>query len=690
MSTTDYKVKVARKQTSKMDLSCQHITTMNFGSIKPVYSRLLVPGDNFTVKAKNFTRLMPMPSPTFGQIDLRTRGYFVPLRLLFSNYEEVVRAKKSYIHDSKGASSTVSGSIPYVSTSVLAASLMGVEPFLGIFTSSDFFTVTSTGTHEKSEIEQWFKDHSSSYICYAYEMQQPQVSTSVRCVSMTPTYLGKRVLDVLNSLGYVFDWSYVVGCLDAFASSNSGHFGTWSAPTIAPDLTLHPTQYNSLSNDKVSLLPLLSYFRVMADWVLPARFYVPTLQFVYSLCDIATRSDYQMPKDSYDGSAMSGDELDYGGSCQSNVYYQGTTLTWEVLRKLFRMSELFTGVLPNDYFTSAFSNPYGSEDAETLSLSFDVRTAGSWVGSKVFTNEDSSISDATHGQAVYDLSSGGRFLTQFGVQALGALQDLANRGKLSGEHFRNWYKNTFGVVPPSGSVPQSSYLGSQSDTINIGDVMSTAGTSENALGQYAGRGLGATEKTFKVDADEFGMMLILHDVQTPSSYPYGRNVDLDVIDSYDIYHPEFDGLGCEAIPQHRLQATYLKSDGFATDSVPNTVFGWAPRYSGYKMSQDRVSGDFLVPEYNTGLQSWYLARYWTRERTETGKGMFIDGPFLMAGISEDGQVSYDQIFTSTSNMTDKFYEIWRFDVFAVRPMISLKDTYTFDESGKEEETDINS
>lgn len=92
-----YNVKSAVGKNNLFDMSRQVVTTSDFGRIKPIYLRYCVPGDKITkCQVREFTRLMPMPSPTFGHIESITRAFFVPMRSIFSEFNEFLTQTPVY------------------------------------------------------------------------------------------------------------------------------------------------------------------------------------------------------------------------------------------------------------------------------------------------------------------------------------------------------------------------------------------------------------------------------------------------------------------------------------------------------------------------------------------------------------------------------------------------------------------
>ena len=62
----------------------------DMGYLVPCYRQEVYPGDEFKVSADAVVRLMPMLAPIYGEINLWIHFFFVPNRLLWSNFEDFV------------------------------------------------------------------------------------------------------------------------------------------------------------------------------------------------------------------------------------------------------------------------------------------------------------------------------------------------------------------------------------------------------------------------------------------------------------------------------------------------------------------------------------------------------------------------------------------------------------------------
>lgn len=90
------KVKSGVKNHNDFNLSCSHLTTMNFGEIVPLYAEELVPGDKFHINANFFSRMAPLVKPTYGKFQFKTVSAFVPYHQLAYDAEAWFAGKTTW------------------------------------------------------------------------------------------------------------------------------------------------------------------------------------------------------------------------------------------------------------------------------------------------------------------------------------------------------------------------------------------------------------------------------------------------------------------------------------------------------------------------------------------------------------------------------------------------------------------
>lgn len=172
-------VKVAANKRAKIDLSSKVVTTGDIGATQVVYCRECVPGDKWSINISSFSRLAPLPVPTFAQIRQVNRAFFVKYKDIWQGWEGFYTNTQTYVNGTS-ISTTVA---PCITNAVWANALAGGTVITyskdGSPISTPLFT---TGTADDFNI-----NFDGTYYKY--------------------TYYGKRVLTFLRGLGIQFNWS---------------------------------------------------------------------------------------------------------------------------------------------------------------------------------------------------------------------------------------------------------------------------------------------------------------------------------------------------------------------------------------------------------------------------------------------------------------------------------------------------
>lgn len=150
---------------------------------------------------------------------------------------------------------------------------------------------------------------------------------------------------------------------------------------------------------------------------------------------------------------------------------------------------------------------------------------------------------------------------------------------------------------------KSYFVGMEETPINVMDVVSTAdtvnGSDGSPLGDYAGRGIGwkkKNPKTFTYKTEDYGYLICLTSIVPNAGFVQQLDPTLQKIEKFELYNPEFDGLGYEATTKSVVVGEQNMS-WHLTDPLPqnkrlDATFGFIPRYSGLKVCTSKLNGDF--------------------------------------------------------------------------------------------------
>lgn len=568
---TKANVNIASVKPNKFDLSCKHITTTDFGLLRPIYSRMMVPADKFEVSVNSFHRLDPMVAPNNSDMNVHTRAFFVPFRTFIPNFNEFI------------------ANTPAVNNGSLFSSVK-VPTFTGKVVL-DAFQDDSLGTVVASDKagDIFFRDN---------------VANAWKKIKLTPR--GRCFYSLLLSLGYNF----------RFDPANSG----------------------DLEKQVYSALPLLSYLKVWIDWYVPSRFYF-TDNTIVALQKLLSPA------------------------------FSGVSL---VTSEFITISKALCVFFTEDYFSNCLSNPFGDNNPTIKPVVNTTAFDASSVTTSVDNLKNGAVLTSTDKDA----------LTQFNalsIKSLGAIQAMLNRNAIVNQKLKDYIKINYGLEPNLDTLNMSHYLGSSLDQLIVGDVMSNADTmtaSGNVgavLGQYAGKGLGSSDAKFSCHATEFGIFLVLQDITPRPFYYQGVHAEHTAKNRYDFFDPTFDGVMTEAVPYSRLDNT-CHNDKLLTPQ-PDSIFGYMPVYSDYKVGYDILSGNFRMGSINTGLDSWYLARqFGDLFKTEHISLGFCDASILNSANN------FASLFYTDNASADHIYQVHNIRVTAYRRMRSLIEQVLDDDS----------
>ena len=246
----------------------------------------------------------------------------------------------------------------------------------------------------------------------------------------------------------------------------------------------------------------------------------------------------------------------------------------------------------HDYFTNALPTPSLFDDAKLNLIS------QKWEGSSFLIDQGQGNSLSLkfgltpHGNINNNLLSTVRDLRK--NIATQHYLEVLNQG---GGRYMETLKVLWNQDMDNRTLQRSEYIGGDVLQLFVNEVESTATTDKGNLGDVGGKpvGGGTTENEY-FEADEFGIYMCLMHVVPKRTYSDAMSKSLWFTkDVDDLPNPEFEGIGDEAVYQYELTGKHTGVNyGLG-------VWGYVPRYSEYKTSIDRFSG-----EMRHTLEHWHL------------------------------------------------------------------------------------
>lgn len=410
---------------------------------------------------------------------------------------------------------------------------------------------------------------------------------------------------------------------------------------------------------KYSLLPLIAFCKVYLDWYVPSKYWQSDDDIIW------LRQFVHADFDNYNN--------------LKTVFLNNGSILTNTLIRLFSID--FSVYFTQDYFANCLANPFGNSLSTTFNDVNDLPE---------FDGEHNSISSTNkEGAYIAENAVEGKILSALDLKTVGQLQKIVNKGMVIDNKVQDYLRVTFGIEPSTDALRISKYIGHFADTIKVGDVMSNADTMSAdsktgaVLGQFAGRGLGYQQGHFTFSAGaNYGLVLVLQDIVPTPFYFQGISTPVTAIDRLDFFTPEFDSICTSPVSMRRL---------FNDQPLKHydTVFGYLPQYSEYKVGHDVLSGNFRLHSVNADLSPWYQSRQLPMNESRMGIGI----PDLPTASSDFNKAlwsnrfnNFNSIFYQDGSVADPFYQIHDIKVICFRKAKSLIDQLFDDDDYKDGST----
>lgn len=630
------------------DISSIHLTTLSINDVKVTNIINVLKGDKISVDYSQFSRLSPLVAPTYGSFDIKTFSFFVPIHTIWHHYEQF---KKS----------TVDSSIsPY--TTPINISLFEIlrEIDVDFFRNSDenvtplYYHVTLLNGNNVSDLVSALSGMAVPPAPYSgtpahdiiYYASNGDGTYWARGIKLTG--LGRRVFNLFQSLGYGLPTLYDVTDV---ASSDSSQI---------------PSYY---TEERYSIYPLLALARVYYDYLYPS-YYIEQAGYGYLFTDELYQKLFEIDRES----AIS-----------------------EILDDIISLT-MFNQYAPH-FFTQLWQTPTevvrGSQSNVTQRVEvsvgpdqkrhFDINSIKSGTSSN--NSLVSAVVDA-------DSSNSRNTLSASALRMLQAVADFALRNNLGGNRLRDYMREHMGYVTNDENSNYSQFLKVFSDSVSIQDVTNMTESSEAVLGQQAGKGYSGGQNRLNFESSSDGILLFVTLVEPKVAYWQGtKAIARAITDRFQLYTPEFDCVGMEAVPRSSVFSQYR--DLSDVSRVPRNsldeVFGFAPMYSDrYKHGNDFLTGDFLLRSRNTGLDSYHTFRDVLYSRNN----LALDIDFLnidnqtqriFSYIGEDESTVSDSVSSGRSyDLDDKMFSFFSFNAVRYSSIKPLTQSLPlFDNDGRD-------
>lgn len=340
--------------------------------------------------------------------------------------------------------------------------------------------------------------------------------------------------------------------------------------------------------------------------------------------------------------------------------------------------DLFMGVLPDTQFGDVASINTGGLKAQDLYV--EARTSSSsssrtYLGDKISpSGSDFSVNAGPNAAKSNPLFvSMPSVAASFDVLALRRGEALQRWKEISlnvPQNYRSQIKAHFGVDVGENMSGMSTYIGGDSSSLDISEVVNTnlqSGTSQSEA-VIAGKGVGSSQGSEKFEARDWGvLMCIYHNVPLLDYVSSAPDPQFFVTQNTDLPIPELDSIGMQSVPI----SMYSNSDnelvtGF---SSADYTMGYLPRYYSWKTSYDYVLGAFTTTE-----------KEWVAPITPS-----IWKNMLSTVSTGSSSITYN-IFKVNPSVLDSIFQVnadskWDTDPFLINCAFDVKVVRNLDYSG---------
>lgn len=452
------------------------------------------------------------------------------------------------------------------------------------------------------------------------------------------------------------DLSYKLFQYLRFGNSNSDakkNYGT----SVPPSDASYSQKYRF--NLSLSIFPLLAYKKFCQDY------------FRYSQWQ--NSSPYLWNIDYYTGISQ---QLFSSIPAAGDAYWGSNTMfdleycNWN--------KDLFMGVLPDTQFGDVATIDTGGLKAQDLYVEAKVSSSSSsrtYLGDKILpSGSDFSVNAGPNAARSNPLFvSMPSIAASFDVLALRRGEALQRWKEISlnvPQNYRAQIKAHFGVDVGENMSGMSTYIGGDSSSLDISEVVNTAlstADTENPA-TIAGKGVGSSQGSEKFEARDWGvLMCIYHNVPLLDYVSSAPDPQFFVTQNTDLPIPELDSIGMQSIPI----SMYSNSDkelvsGFASADY---TMGYLPRYYNWKTSYDYVLGAFTTTE-----------KEWVAPITPS-----IWKNMLSTIATASSSVTYN-IFKVNPSVLDSIFQVnadskWDTDPFLINCAFDVKVVRNLDYSG---------
>lgn len=482
------------------DLSKRVLFSAKPGELLPVYHKTMMPGDNFSINLKHFSRTLPIVSAPFTSVKEYYDFFFVPYKLLWSQADQAFTANNnnSQIASSPTAQASVSSKVPYITLNRLYRDNSNILQILN--KKKNFFGFNRAFVAQK----------------------------------------------LLNMLGYPYlDNTMLKGILDGTKFPSGSYTSQVSA---LPLLAYHKIYYDFYSNSRWE--NSRSYL-FNADYATQGAVYFPEASGdVYynsdTLFDLHYADYARDLVQSLLPSRQLGDVSTFKSSSSSSLSVNGSKSVTVKFNDKDKIT-LSTGGFLSSQLTDFVSDM--NHEGAAIVNNGDNQIIGQVNVQDIVNRLKAEVSTTT---SVLDLRNA-MFVQRY--------REILGTGKLD---FKSIVSKLYGFEGVPDFTDTVKYLGGNSGFINMETQVNNNFTSSLGQAELRSIGTGTIQENIDFTAPTFGLiMCIYHAVPQVDYLRSGMDFDINKVSIDDYANPVFDKLGLQGVNIQNFSMAYVNDLIFA-------------------------------------------------------------------------------------------------------------------------------
>lgn len=606
-------IRIRRQDAQKKyphNLTHQVSTTSGFGFLQPILVKECSAEETVNLRVGQKVYLQPLVKPTFGQCELRTYSYFVPMADIWNPWESFLSGQ-SY----RGSEAH------YIPLNVPSFMNRDLTCLLRLCSEVWVFTAGCSEIQNGLEISKQSDDkyHTSSF---TDALQQSFLTLNSFGNGMqtynfpTSFHMTSESLDSLDG----FDWflSYKPGAnVIVFA----GRFNKVGSDLRKIFLGCG-FQMNSQTKE-LNMLPIFAYFKAYFDMFYPAR-------------DMTWK-----------------DTKAFGflERCEQHGY--GLSNTWNGDSTCV---QLFLSFIFDELVQCYYTQNPDFVSAHITGTSLPVASPTSLFP---YVAPNNSVGHSVHDDRGQTPRIAQTESVDLGWPAIDILRRLTFRKNIHtaiGGRIDKFLRSIFGS--DTRNEPESFYLGSQILDIDISAVMNQAQTTEGFLGQYAARGVGQhTGIDLHYECRSAGYLITMMAVVPFARYSQAVDPTLSHITKYDFFNPDLDSVTLKPTPKYEVYGIQeVEKSGQQSYTDLQSGFGNIPLYMEYKQHYNILNGDMSKRSTRSSYLPFTLDKLLPYSSTQNGRVVNLSPDILVNGsiwryIGKDAWLgNYDRIFVNDGDV----------------------------------------